>query len=96
MPSPQKMFTKAKSQLGRVRGWSTFARPASAVQEADPVELAREAHGVQELGRAYAGLVITRAARQKIQTLHKHDDEAKDAKRLRRRQSVDNYLTTHS
>ena len=88
------MFTKAKSRLGR--GWSSIARPASAVQEADPVELAREAHGVQELGRAYAGLVITRAARQKIQTLHKHDDEAKDAKRLRRRQSVDNYLTTHS
>lgn len=91
---------KASSRLGL----GAIGRASEREQEDDPEQRASEVNGVQELGRAYAGLVITQAA---LRRVHRHKSEAKSrailgrsssSKRIerRRRASVEQYLNTHT
>jgi hypothetical protein len=92
-PSPhQRKFMKATSLIGaRLVAGST--RSAEHEQEDDAAEQAFEAQGVQELGRAYAGLIITRAALRRARGV---EIEPKQLGLRRRRKSVKDYLHTHA
>ena len=75
--------------VGRTRRGTWWDGPIGGEDNAK--EQAFEAQGVQELGRAYAGLVITRAAQEKLGRV-----EPKTLGLRRRRTSVIDFLHTHT
>jgi uncharacterized membrane protein len=90
-PSPTKGLTLTTSRL---KLGKRFGRANTIVRgENNADEQAFEAQGVQELGRAYAGLVITRAAAQRVRAVV---IEPKTLGLRRNRKSVADFLHTHT
>lgn len=90
-PSPtSRKFRKATSKL--MGGFGAIGRSfGQSDLEDDRKQHDVEVQGVQELGRAYAGLVITRATPRRIRS-----EVQKPIPKRRRRHSVDNYVATHT
>lgn len=81
-------MTAASRRLGLAAMGRFMKEPA----EDDATQHADEAQGVQELARAYAGLVITRAALRRIRG---SDTATARTAGRRKRKSVEDYLATH-
>ena len=86
-PSEVKALRRVKLATARL-GFNTIARGVrSAGQRVD------EEQGMLELPRAYAGLVITRAASKKLRG--NSSNQPRDVTRRRRRKSMIDYIATH-